>query len=87
MESIINGQKASAADLPGRPLGTADLADRAVRAARPGRAVGGHGDRRYREIHAGAAAVPMLPAGRDRDGRPPVRARGWPWPLYRYHLT
>jgi hypothetical protein len=61
MASIIADRKASAADLPARRLGTVDLADRAERAAWSVLAVGADGGRRYREIYAGAAAVPVLP--------------------------
>lgn len=61
MEQIITDRKASAADLPPGPLGTADLADAAEQAARSILAIGQHAGRRYREIYAGAVAVPVLP--------------------------
>ena len=61
METIITDRKPSAAHLPSGPLDTSDLADMAEQAAWSVLVVGGHGGRRYREIYAGAAAVPVLP--------------------------
>ena len=61
MEAIITDRKPLAAELPPGPLDTSDLADRAEQAAWSVLVVGGQGGRRYREIYAGAAAVPVLP--------------------------